>query len=866
MNFLRRWFSRRGWEREMNDELRDHIERQTAANIASGMTPQEGRRQAMLQLGAVEGVKEGCREERSGFWLETLWADVRYGLRMLRKSPGFTAVAVVTLALGIGVNTSVFSLMDIAFLRPLVVPEANQVVILSRGGNPLFSYDDYSDYRDRNLSFAALTATIPTESSLDYQGLSRATAAEAVSGNYEQVMRVKPLLGRWFTDENDRVAVISYQAWQTLFASDPNVIGKLVRSESLWYTVIGVAPPEFTGIYAPIRTDIWVPMRIWTGQYSSAAAQASNQDRPRVMVLGRLKQGVAPSQAGAELAGMDAQIQKENPGAPSRTAPILVEKVSGAPNPNTRRDAVPFLVLLFAVVGTILMIACVNVGNLLLARGAVRNREFAVRVSLGAGRTRLFRQLLTESLLLSVLGTIVGLVVAHWTNRLLEAMFLSLPIDAPIQLNLRLDLRVFLFAAAMAFAAMVLSGMLPAWTNSRVDVAAVLKGDAPTVRGFRLRHASLVAQVALSFTLLLCASLFLRSLVQMRTIDPGFAVENRLYALTYISQPEFTSASGRQFYAKVLDDLRAMPGVRGASLTQLLPLQGQPSDCVSAGDIAPFRSTFAVIDSGFLATMNIPLVDGREFTLSDKEDSSPVVILNQALARRLWPHHNAIGQRVRIGCNSQIAAEVVGVARDTKVVSLTESASPHFYVPFSQNYNGLATIVIQTSGNAAAMTETVRRALLQENSSVRVYAAESLASHLERSFWQVRWEVSVLLIFGFLALTLAAMGLYGIIAYHVTQRKHEIGVRIAIGAQARHVYTLILRQSLLLTVTGIGIGLLMSLGLARLLARFLSGLSATDPVAYVATAALWLGVASLACLVPARRAMRVDPMIALRYE
>ena len=866
MNFLRRWFSRKGWEREMNDELRDHIERQTAANIASGMTPQEGRRQAMLQLGAVEGVKEGCREERRGFWLETLWADVRYGLRMLRKSPGFTAVAVVTLALGIGVNTSVFSLVDIAFLRPLVVPEANQVVILSRGGNPLFSYDDYSDYRDRNLSFAALTATIPTESSLDYQGLSRATAAEAVSGNYEQVMRVKPLLGRWFTDENDRVAVISYQAWQTLFASDPNVIGKLVRSESLWYTVIGVAPPEFTGIYAPMRTDIWVPMRIWTGQYSSAAAQLSNQDRPRVMVLGRLKQGVAPSQAGAELAGMDAQIQKENPAAPGQTAPILVEKVSGAPNPNTRRDAVPFLVLLFAVVGTILMIACVNVGNLLLARGAVRNREFAVRVSLGAGRTRLFRQLLTESLLLSVLGTIVGLVVAHWTNRLLEAMFLSLPIDAPIQLNLRLDLRVFLFAAAMAFAAMLLSGMLPAWTNSRVDVAAVLKGDAPAVRGFRLRHASLVAQVALSFTLLLCASLFLRSLVQMRTIDPGFAVENRLYALTYISQPEFTSAAGRQFYAKVLDDLRAMPGVRGASLTQLLPLQGQPSDCVSAADIAPFRSTFTVIDSGFLATMSIPLVDGREFTLSDKEDSSPVVILNQALARRLWPHHNAIGQRVRIGCNSQVAAEVVGVARDTKVVSLTESPSPHFYVPFSQNYNGLATIVIQTSGNAAAMTETVRRALLQENSSVRVYAAESLASHLERSFWQVRWEVSVLLIFGFLALTLAAMGLYGIIAYHVTQRKHEIGVRIAIGAQAHHVYTLILRQSLLLTVTGIGIGLVMSLGLARLLARFLSGLSATDPVAYVATAALWLGVACLACLVPARRAMRVDPMIALRYE
>ena len=784
------WFSQHRWERDMSEELRGHIDRQTTANIAAGMPPQEARRQAVLLFGGLEAVKENCREQRRGFWLESLWADVRYGLRALRRNPGFAAVAILTLALGIGVNTSVFSLVDIAFLRPLGVPEAKQIVILSRGGNPLFSYDDYSGYRDRNFSFAALTATIPTESSLDYQGLSRATAAEAVSGSYEQVMRVKPFLGRWFTDENEPVAVISYQAWQTLFVSDPDVIGKLVRSESVWYTVIGVAPPEFTGIYAPMRTDIWVPMRIWTRQYSSAAAQASNQDQPRVMLLGRLKPGVAPSQAGAELAGMDAQFEKEHPAAPGQTASILVEKVSGAPNPNTRRDAAPFLVLLFAVVGTILTIACVNVGNLLLARGTARDREFAVRASLGAGRSRLFRQPVTESLLLSVLGTTAGLVLAHWTNRLLEAMFLSLPIDAPIQLNLRLDLRVFLFAAAMAFAAMLLSGMLPACTNSRVDVAAVLKGDAPAVRGFRLRHASLVAQVALSFTLLLCSSLFLESLVQMRTIDPGFAVENSLYALAYISQPEFTSATGRQFYAKVLDDLRAMPGVRAASLTRLLPLQGQPSDCVSAADIVPFHSTFAVIDSGFLATMNIPLVDGREFTPSDKVDSPPVVILNQVLARRLWPHQNAIGQRVRLGCNSPVAAEVVGVARDTKVVSLTESPSSHFYLPFSQNYNGLATIVIQTTGNAAAMTETVRRALLQENSSVRVYAAESLASHLERSFWQVRWEVSVLLIFGFLALALAAMGLYGIIAYHVTQRKHEIGVRIAIGAQSRHVHML----------------------------------------------------------------------------
>jgi predicted permease len=813
-------------------------------------------------------VKETARDTWGWRWVEDFFEDIRFGFRMLRKSSGFTIVAILTLALGIGVNTSVFSLMDFVLLRPLPVPDPGRVTVLSRGGSPLFSYPDYDDYRDRNQSFTALAASVPTESSLDYQGESRATAAEAVSGNYNDVMKIQPLLGRWFTDENENVAVISYDAWQRIFAADANVLGKHVRSESQWYSVIGVAPPDFTGIYSPIRTDIWVPLRIWTTQHPNLAAERTDRMRRRVMLFGRLKDAIEPFVATANLQAIDEQIHRENPGIAPDKNRILVERASGIPSPISRRNAVPVLILLFGVVGAVLLIACVNVGNLLVARGVVRRHELSVRTALGAGRSRLLRQLLTECLLLCFMGAAAGLVFGSWTNHLLKALLLSLPIDAPIQLNLALDYRVFLFAAALSILAALMCGLLPAWRAASVDVAPVLKGESSQTTRFHMRHAFLAGQIALSLVLLLCAGLFLRSIAKLQSSDPGFAVKNRLYALTYISEPEFNAESGLQFYSKLLTDLRSLPGVQRATLTRLLPLRGQGNEtnCVSTATTQPFSSTFGVIDSGFLTEMQIPVLQGREFDAQDQTHGKPVAVINVTLAQRLWPHQNAIGQSILLGCDSKTSTEVVGVAADTKVVSLGEAPQPYFYLPFSQNYTGLVTLVLKTASESTAFVSTVREALHKENNSLRIYGLETLSSHLERSYYQVRWESSMLLIFGLVALLLATVGIYGAIAYYVTQRTREIGLRMAIGARPAEIGKLILSQGLRVAGLGISVGLVVSLGVARLLGRFLSGLNPLDPLSFISTAILWSLVAAAACYLPARRAMRVDPMVALRHE
>jgi predicted permease len=863
---IRMLLARGRFDRDMDEEMRLHRELKERELVAEGISADDARSAAQRRVGNALRLREESREAWGWTWLENLLQDLRYAARMLRKNPGFTAVAVVTLALGIGVNASVFSLLDFVLLRPLSVPEPNRVTVMTRGSAPFFSYPDYCDYRDLNQSFAGLAASNLTESSLEYENETRAASSETVSGNYSEVMQVRPYLGRWFTSENEPVAVISYAVWQRTFGADPNVLGKQIRSESKWYTVIGVAPANFTGLYAPMRTEVWVPLRVWASQYPDMAAAMKERARPRVLIFGRLKSTTTEPEAAANLNAIDAQIQKESAGLQPAPEPIHVEIVRGSPNPNSHTGAVPVLILLFLVVGAVLLIACVNVGNLLLARGATRQREFSVRVTLGAGRARLLRQLLTESLLLCFLGTAGGLLLGQWNNRMIQALFLSLPMDAPMSADLTIDFRVFAFAAAVSLLATMLCGLLPAWRSSRVDVTPNLKGESLSPRRFRWGRASMVAQVALSLILLLCAGLFLRSLEKTSATDPGFAVRNHMYAVTNISQPEFTPESGRQFYSRVLEDLRALPGVRQASLTERLPLQGQESDCVSVGEAVPFQSTRGVIDSVFLATMRIPLLAGRDFTSADTPNSPPVAIVNESLAHRLWPNQSPIGRQIRIGCKSREAVQVVGVARDTRVISLSLPPQPHFYRPFSQEYDGYAAFVLETAGDPGPMLQTVRRVLREESSGIRIYRVGTIADILEQSYWHLRLQTSLLVVFGLVAFLLAVVGLYGVIAYHAAQRAHEIGVRIAIGARPRDVRRLILGEGLRLALLGILIGLCVSFGLTRLLARFLPGLNPTDPLTFAATVVFWICIASLACYVPARRASQVDPMVALRHE
>jgi predicted permease len=844
-------------------KLLSTLEQRIKELVAAGMSVKEARAAARREFGNVGLVKETAREVWGWRWLEDLFSDMRFGARMLRKSPGFTTAAVVTLTLGIGVNTSVFSFLNAVVLRPLAIPRANQVVVVHRGDSTRFSYADYADYRDGNHALAALAATFPTEANLGFNGQSELITCEAVSANYDDVMRIPLLLGHWFTDEDGPLAVISYRAWVSQFHADPDVLGRQVRSLSAWYTVVGVAARDFTGVFAPRPTDLWVPLRFWAKQFPGIEEELRDPTSRNVMIFGRLREGVTSRQAAANLNGIDTQIRTQ--ASENRTTRLAVSSVRGVSDIAMRAQLLPVVALFAAVTGFVLLIACVNIGNLLLARGSVRQREIAMRLALGASRARVARQLMTETFLVALMGGAGGLVLGAWTNRLLEGLRPAMPI--PVSLRLSMDARIVGFALAVSLVTMLLFGLLPAWRSTRSDVYLTLKGDAVPLRHFRLRRASLVAQMALSLLLLLCAGLFLKSILRIRDVNPGFAVQNRLYAWTYISPPEFTPQTGRQFYADAVQRLRSLPGVRNAGLTHFLPLRlDEGSDCVSGDGRPPLDAAHGTIGPGYLEVMNIPLLEGRDFSVADAPNGPAVVIINQTLAHRLWPHRNAVRRRIFVGCEKPEAAEVVGVARNSKGLSLGEGPRPYFYRLFSQNYTGLATIVVHTDGNPLSMAETIRRSLLEGSKGVEIYALDTMAHHVEQSYWQTRWIASLLAIFGALALALAAVGLYGVIAYWVTQQTHEMGVRMALGAQKVDVLAMVIKKGFRLTLAGVAFGIVGALALTRFLASLLYGVKPTDPLTFVAASLILVSVALLACYIPARRATKVDPIVALRYE
>ncbi len=856
-------FRRPRVEREMEEEFRAHLEIRAEELERQGLSHAEAERQARIEFGSYQRYTEECREVLGTRLLQELIADIRYGLRQLRRNPGFAVVAVLTMAIGIGANISVFSFLDAVALRPLAVPEASQVVVVHRGDSTRFSYPNYVDYRDRNQAFTALAATFPTEATLGFEGQSDLITAEAVSANYETVMRIPLLLGHWFTNEDQPEAVISYRAWVERFHADPKVLGKQVRSISAWYTIVGVAPPDFTGIFAPRPTDLWVPLRFWAKPFPAIERRLHDPANHTVMIFGRLRGGVTPDQAAANLNGIDAQIRKRR--SEKLTTPLAVTTVRGASDTENRNQLLPIIGLFAAVAFLVLLIACANIGNLLLARGSARQRELAVRVALGASRLRVARQLMTESFLLAIMGGLGGLLMGAWTDRALERLMPPLPI--PVSLRLSVDIRIVAFTLVVTLATMLLFGLLPAWHSTRTDVYPTLKGEAVPRRQFRLRQVSLVAQVAISLLLLLCAGLFLRSILRLRDVNPGFAIKNRLYAWTFVSPPEFTPETGRQFYIQAVERLRSLPGVQNAALTHFLPLvANEGSDCVSNGIEPAFHATHGTIGPGFLKTMEIPLLEGREFSPADAPGGPAVVIVNETLAQRLWPHQSAAGQKILIGCQKPSTATVIGVARDSRTLSLSEAPHSYFYQPFSQHYTGLATIVVQTAGDPRAMMPAVRRTLLEVSEGVRIYALNTVANQVEQSYWQTRWVTSLLVIFGLLALGLAAVGLHGVIAYWVTLRTHDIGIRMALGAEKADVVRMVVGQGLRLALIGVIIGIAGALALTRFLSSMLYGVKPTDPFTFAAVSLILVAVALAACYIPARRAARVDPMVALRYE
>jgi len=848
-------------EQELDDELRFHLEQQVNSYVRRGLSRGDAIRRARLEFGGLDQIKEAHRDVRGIGVLSHLGRDLRHAFRQFRRARGFTALAVLCLGLAIGVNTSIFGVLNSVLFRPMPVEQADRLIVISRGQAATFSYPTYRDFRDRTRTLSGLTASLPMESDLDIDGDSIFVAAEAVSGNYSQIIGARTVLGRWFTTDTEPVAVISYAVWQRSFNLSPDVLGRTVRSESQSYTVVGVAPREFNGIFSPLRTDIWVPI----ATRSAMAARLEDRSSRLLMLFGRLSDNATAAMVSSELNLIDAQLVSERV-TQSVTAPIVADHVRGIANVTNRRSAQIVATFLTVVVSLVLLIACVNVGNLLLVRGAMRQREFALRRALGASRHRVLQQLLTESLMLAVAGGACGLLFARWSNALLER---TLPLEQgffPVQLNFDLDWRVITFATVVSLVTTILCGMLPAWRTSRTDGLVAFKGE--SVGGVpRRRPLGLIAQVVMSFVLLLVAGTFVQALVRMQTADPGFAVAGRLYAFAFVSTPGVSPATSRQIYSRALEELRALPGVQTATQSYSLPFMPTASNCAARANGPRLSITTGAVDPGYFRTMDIGVLAGREFTSSDTPSDAPVVIVNEHLASGLWPNRSAIGEQVLIGCDAAKPATVVGVVSNSSVRSLGEPPHPHVYFPFAQNFSGgLTAILVETSTPPATLIEPVRRTLLAVGQGMRVYTVRPLSEHVEQSYSAIRWQTSILTSFGLLALVLAAVGLYGVIAYRVALRTREIGVRMALGAARRNVFREVVGQGLSIALIGVVIGGALMVMVGRLLGALDAAIQPPGLVVLGVTGLIWIVVAILATYVPAARASGVNPLIALRYE
>jgi predicted permease len=801
--------------------------------------------------------------------------DLRYALRLLRRSPGYALAAMLCLALGIGVNTTAFSMIDELFLRPLSVPRADRVVRIERGTDDrACSYREFEDLRARTSSaFAGLAAVIEVETALDTRDVSHIIVGEAVSTNFADTLALRPQLGRWFRPEDaalttEPVAVLSDHAWEERFGRSPEVLGKLVRIETQSYRVIGVAPPEFRGAAPPIAAEVWVPipaMPIFREDLSNPA----DRKHPRVSLIGRLAGHITPASAQAFVRAADADIRT------GRSVPLSVTAAAGAWFPGARQVAGPMTALLAAVSAIVLLIACVNVANLLLSRAVARRRETAVRRALGAGRWRLVRQAVAEGILLACGGAALGLLFGYATNRLLLHYLGTVPETGSLSaVNLDVNWCVAAFGVAAALGGAILFTLSAAFEQSRGNMLAGIAGGAAAGRT-RQRDAYVVAQVALSLVLLVAAGLLVRALQRAEHIPTGFAMEHRLSARIYISEPEYTAATARVFFDRALAEVRGMPGVQGAALSYGVPLSFPPT---SGGCAATSETQKPIpinggnnISPGYFATLGIPLVAGRDFLPQDRDAKPSFVIVDQTLAGCLWPGGAAVGRRVRLGCDPHRAHEamVIGVVGDSKYNSLdelTRGAAFTVHAPAPEEIMGFMALTVHTTGEPTAFAGPLRTALRRIDPALRIYHIQTLRELAAVSLWKIRWQAALIGAFGSLAILLAALGMYGVVAYSVAQRTREIGIRMAIGAQKSDVLRLVLSRGLRLTAAGISIGLALSAASTRLLRAFLYGVSPWDAVAYLGAALLWLIIAILASYLPARRAAQVNPSVALHWE
>jgi predicted permease len=812
--------------------------------------------------------------------LGDIWQDLRYAVRMLGKNPGFAVTAVLTLGLGLGANTAIFSLINTALLRPLPVERPDQLVTLNNAAErrmfPAFSYPNYKDILDRNEVFSSLFGYRFAQLSLSHDGVNERLWGFLVTGNYFETLGVKAALGRVISADDDRspgahpVAVVSYKCWRQRFGGDPGVIGKNVIVNGRGYTIIGVAQPGFSGTEVIVTPEMWFPMMM-QAQIEVGSQWLDDRDWQTVSVIGRLKPGVSVRQAQTALNPIAQQLEAEFPDINEGLRITLFSP--GLVGSAMRGAIIGFAGLLMVVVGMALLLACANLANLLLARATERRREIAVRLALGASRFRVIRQLLTESLLLAACGGALGLLIAIWLTKLTAAI--KLPIDVPLATELHVDIRVFVFAGLVSLGAGLFFGLLPALQATKTDLAQALKNDASfgSPHRSRLMSGLIVLQVALSLALLIGGGLMIRALRQAQTINLGYDPQGAIEMSFDLRLQGYSSAQGREFQKRLLERARALPGVESAGIANIIPvdlhissdpvyIEGQePSRIASAP-----RALTSNITPGYFKAMSTRLLRGRDFTEYDDEKAARVAIINESFARRFWPGEDPIGKRFALGGVESPKMEVVGVAQDGKYTGLNENQWPFVYRPQWQYRVGATTIVVRAEADSQKVIASVRRELQQLDPNLPTASARPLVERLSLAFLPARIVASALGSFGLAALLLAAIGIYGVMSYAVSKRVREIGVRMALGAQQGDVLKLVMTQGMALTLIGVAIGLLSALGLTRLMKNVLFGVSATDPLTYTGVAALLTFVALLACYIPARRATKVDPMIALRCE
>jgi putative ABC transport system permease protein len=872
---------------EIDEELRFHIDLRTEENIRRGMSADEARRDAERRFGSLLRAKERGYDVRGGGWLEGLWQDLRYGARMLRKQPGFTFVAVLTLALGIGANTAIFSMVNAVLLRPLPYHDPARITMLW-SDNPAIQLGlrelpptnaDIVDWREQNQVFERIAAYRSSFANLSAEGEAERVGGAAVTFDFFPLLGIDPILGRTFTAEEDqpdknRVVVISHGLWRRGFGGDPNILGKTVTLDSVDFTVIGVMPPGFNfprGAEMPPgygfgpQADIWIPLAM-------SAERWQRRNQRQLVAIGRLKPGVSLAQAQAEMSSI---AQRQAQDHPDTNAGWLVRLVS-------LKDQVvgktrPLLLVLLGAVAFVLLIACADVANLLLARAAARQKEIAIRAALGAGRRRVIRQLLTESVLLSSLGGALGLLVAYWG---VEVLIAASPTNIPRLRDTTLDLWVLGFTAGISLLTGILFGLAPAVQATRTNLSEALKdggrGSATAVQR-RLHSLLIVSEVALALVLLVGAGLLIRSFSRLMAVDPGFNPQSVLAMDVMLPGAKYrTQESRRNFYQQVLARVETLPGVSAAGGISDVPLsgaeglyglaiEGQPP--VSRGQEPNTDGRY--VTTNYFRAMGVPLLEGRAFTESDVAGRPEVAIINETIARQLFPGEDPIGKRIKLGRaddSNESWLTVVGVVGDVKSAALESAPRPQVYRPFMQFSWTNLSLVIRTESDPLQLASAVRSEVKAIDPNQPVANVRTMEQAVTESVARRRFIMLLLSLFAAMALVLTVVGLYGVISYSVTQRTHEFGVRMALGAQARDVLRLVVRDGLRLTALGVGIGLAAAFALTRGMASLLFNVSASDPLTFALVTALLVVVAIVSSCIPARRATKVDPIIALRYE